>query len=792
MRGTLPTWLEPLLGLDAAESGEGTIWKLSYHWPWPAWLTLLAALAACSFIATMYFREAGAAGRGMRILLVAMRLCVVGLLAFMIAQVALSLERTGLPYLVFAVDDSASMGIVDRYDDPQLRSQAEREVRSGGFEKATRLNLAKSLLVAGDGELLRDAGRRHKLRLYFVSDAARSESGESAELVARIRQLEPSGESTRLGQGVRSILNDLRGTPPSAIVLFTDGVNTEGESLSSAAAYARRKGVPLFTVALGNEKHARDLVVSDLLVDEVVFVDDVVNFEFTLTGHGFAGKRVDVLLREKNEPAPLAKTTVVVGADGEAQKARIPYRPTQVGEFEYIVEVPGLPDEAQSDNNRQERLVSVRKDQIRVLIVQAYPNYEFRYLKHLLQRDSTIEVHTLLQEADPGYAEIDQAALRSFPVRREDLFRYDVVIFGDVNPSFLGTGVMRNLSEFVSEKGGGLVFIAGPRYMPAAYRDTPLAALLPLDFDGAGPGQAIVGRRGIPGASHRAWLCQSDHAARRHARADARDLVEASAAVLDVRGVEAQARGPRAGGASLALRRRRSQAAAHFIAVRGGGQGVVSRHRRHVALALSSWRRVLRPLLDSNHPLPEPREAVGQGPCRRALDGSPRVPPRRTGQAASPLHRRAAGAGRRRRRHRDARAGGKQQSACATAPAVGEPRGFRGLACGPDRGSLSRLDRRANSGRRRSGDRFPGGPRTRRVRAHRSRHRRIAARSAETRGQFFTLASATQLGRSLPEGRQVPIETLLPIELWNRWTVVLALVGLLIGEWLLRKRHGMV
>ena len=128
MRGTLPTWLEPLLGLDAAESGEGTIWKLSYHWPWPAWVTLLAALAACGFIAFAYFREAGAAGRGLRIVLVAMRLCVVGLLAFMIAQVALSLERTGLPYLVFAVDDSASMGIVDRYDDAQLRSLAEREV----------------------------------------------------------------------------------------------------------------------------------------------------------------------------------------------------------------------------------------------------------------------------------------------------------------------------------------------------------------------------------------------------------------------------------------------------------------------------------------------------------------------------------------------------------------------------------------------------------------------------------------------------------------------------------------
>ena len=46
--------------------------------------------------------------------------------------------------------------------------------------------------------------------------------------------------------------------------------------------------------------------------------------------------------------------------------------------------------------------------------------------------------------------------------------------------------------------------------------------------------------------------------------------------------------------------------------------------------------------------------------------------------------------------------------------------------------------------------------------------------SGETRGQYFTLATVAQLGRSLPEGRQVPIETLQPVELWNRWPVVLA------------------
>ena len=85
----------------------------------------------------------------------------------------------------------------------------------------------------------------------------------------------------------------------------------------------------------------------------------------------------------------------------------------------------------------RQRLVSVRKEQIKVLLVQAYPNYEFRYLKNMLERDSTIELKTVLQDADLEYAELDHSALRVFPVRREELFAFDVVIFGDVNPALL-------------------------------------------------------------------------------------------------------------------------------------------------------------------------------------------------------------------------------------------------------------------------------------------------------------------------------------------------------------------
>ena len=53
-----------------------------------------------------------------------------------------------------------------------------------------------------------------------------------------------------------------------------------------------------------------------------------------------------------------------------------------------------------------------------MLLVASTPSYEYRFLKHMLERDSTVDVRVLLQDADPDYAVIDQSALQVFPVRK--------------------------------------------------------------------------------------------------------------------------------------------------------------------------------------------------------------------------------------------------------------------------------------------------------------------------------------------------------------------------------------
>ena len=132
-------------------------------------------------------------------------------------------------------------------------------------------------------------------------------------------------------------------------------------------------------------------------------MDDVVNFEMKLTASGYAGKKVTVVLHEAGKTDPLAEVEVTAGSDGQSQQVRLPYRPRKVGHFRYVVEVTPQDGELQTENNRQIRAVEVRKEKIRVLLAQAYPNYEFRYLRSMLGRDDTMELHTVLQDADAGY-----------------------------------------------------------------------------------------------------------------------------------------------------------------------------------------------------------------------------------------------------------------------------------------------------------------------------------------------------------------------------------------------------
>jgi hypothetical protein len=498
----LPTWLQRLFGVAPAESGEGTQWSLATRWTWPYWLTLLLVVFCIVYVAYCYYRERRSAGRWQILTLAVLRIMALGLVLFMIAGVLLIPARTGLPYIVVMMDVSASMANADTFSDDALAAELKERLAATRLDEPTRANLAKALLLEDDGNLLRQLEERYKLKFYTFADSATHQPGTAEDLLPKIRQLQAEGPATHLGQAVRSALSDLRGTLPSAVIVLTDGINTEGESLYDAAQFARDKNVPLVAIGVGSDEPLRNLKLSDLTVDEVVYVDDIVTLECQLTGPGFAGRRVQVTLQEKDKPKQLAAVTEEIPADGQPRKVRLRFRPTREewqsrrkeGEnfvtYEFQIGVEVLKEEKNPDDNVVfSRPVKVIDEKIRVLLAQSYPSFEFKYLKSLLEREESIELTSVLQEADPDWVKTDKSARREhvFPVRAEELNKFDVIVFGDVNPEFLDTTVMSNLAEFVKDKGRSIVFIAGQHYTPLEYRHTPLAPLFPFDLGTAVP-----------------------------------------------------------------------------------------------------------------------------------------------------------------------------------------------------------------------------------------------------------------------------------------------------------------
>ena len=165
---------------------------------------------------------------------------------------------------------------------------------------------------------------------------------------------------------------------------------------------------------------------------------------------------------------------------------------------------------------------------------------------------------------------------------------------------------MQNLVEFVTEKGGGVLFIAGELFNPLGYRGTPLELLLPIELaDARNPTAVGTGVNAfrpeltLEGRSSPIFRFGDNEAASMQIWEKLPELL------LVLRGPAQEAGGAGAGRAPDGDRLR-GQAAADRLPVRRGGQGDVPRVRRHLALAVPRRRPVLRPVLGPDDPVPGP------------------------------------------------------------------------------------------------------------------------------------------------------------------------------------------
>lgn len=273
----------------------------------------------------------------------------------------------------------------------------------------------------------------------------------------------------------------------AGVVLMSDGDWNQGQSPMAAAVRYRSKDIPILTVPVGAPNRLPDIEL--LSVDTPTF--------------GITNKAVRVpFVIDSAMPRDHVANVVVTGTDGEriTKEVRIAamsrttdfvnWVPKNEGEFTITVDVPTHPEELIATNNTRSTPIVIRAERLKVLVIEGYPRWEYRYLRNALSRDPGVEVACLLFHPTLGkVGGGNRDYIKEFPSTTEELSQYDVIFLGDVglDDNQLTAEQCKLIRGLVEYQASGLVLMPGWQGREHSLLDTELEPLFPVLLDTAQP-----------------------------------------------------------------------------------------------------------------------------------------------------------------------------------------------------------------------------------------------------------------------------------------------------------------
>jgi uncharacterized membrane protein len=424
--------------------------------PW--WGYLLAFTSAIVLAWLAYARVAVRLRPGTRATLTGLRaLTLILLIAILLRPVVMvppaAAKNSVLPVLV---DVSRSMRLTDAEDG------------------AARLDRAKAIV--------RDLQERlsSEYRLELLS------FGESLAAAPDVERLAPTARRSDLSGAIADLAERYKATRVAGVIVLSDG----GDTAPQEADTGRSMNAPVITVGIGNTTLTKDREVANLTAGEPLLPGASIDLSVSATSAGFGTEPVELRISANGRPVDTRRVTP--SADGAPIHAVFTVSPEPDVPTVYTVEIPSAADELAPENNSRSVLVPPQTGRRRILLLEGAPGYEHTFLKRALGQDPGLDVDAVVRKGqnddgrDTFYVQADpsrMAALSSgYPSKRSELFAYDAVIFGNIEADFFTREQLALTSEFIAERGGGLLVLGARSFDRQGLAGTALEHALPIDL----------------------------------------------------------------------------------------------------------------------------------------------------------------------------------------------------------------------------------------------------------------------------------------------------------------------
>ena len=284
--------------------------------------------------------------------------------------------------------------------------------------------------------------------------------------------------------------------PRTAVVLITDGQHNSGPSPLQTARVLGGQGLAIYTVSMGASQQAPDLAIVKIEHPDLVFQKDSVRGAVIVRDQMPAGMPFVVQIGYQNE---ILWQQQLVTQDLPERRVEFEFRIDKLvnrigAQFTSDIKQHAVPmeleafitplaEESETANNQGNMRLAAIVSNYKVLIIDGRSRWETRYLRNVFERDEQWSVNTIV--VGPG---TDDAALRrgdqegQFPATRDDLFKYDIVIFGEASVDLFTDQDFQWLSEFVETRGGGMIFVDGQRGLLRQLAIQSFGSLLPVEW----------------------------------------------------------------------------------------------------------------------------------------------------------------------------------------------------------------------------------------------------------------------------------------------------------------------
>jgi hypothetical protein len=344
---------------------------------------------------------------------------------------------------------------------------------------------------------------------------------------------------TNVPDSITAAVNRESSNMVQGIIVFSDGRSNLGSetSLNDLRDRATREKIPVFTVTVGEDRQAASIAISEVQAPDSAPIDEAWKIVVEADGVNLANKEVEVFLdlfkpgtNFKDGPADHTLKEKLTFAPGdpphgqaefvidpaklpeslttESKDAAIKKRVLLEGKWNARARIAKDPQEAfaGAEHVRERPDVSVVQQKLRILLVAGAPSRDFSFLRTLLVRevqDKRATLTTFVQN-EAGTSgkltpEDGEKVILRFPNKLDltnkkvdpddkpyNLNEYDVLIAFDPDWTELSQQQADDLSRWVREGGGGLLYVAGPintfqmARVEEGSRLSPLVGLLPV------------------------------------------------------------------------------------------------------------------------------------------------------------------------------------------------------------------------------------------------------------------------------------------------------------------------